>query len=84
MNEAQVREILQTALDQVAPGVELGAAGADDDLRRVLDLDSLDFLNLIVAVDARLGLHTREEDYPRLSTLRGCVGYLTAASTTAR
>lgn len=76
MNEKQVRAVVQDALDRLAPGVDLGPVAPDEDLRRVLDLDSLDFLNLIVAVDARLGLHTEEEDYGRLATIAGCVDYL--------
>ena len=76
MNEAQVRELVQQTLDAVAPGAEIAGLRPDEDLRRALDLDSLDFLNLIVAIDTRLGLHTREEDYGRLATLAACVEYL--------
>ena len=64
MNEQEVRQALQEVLDEVAPGADIGDVPADADLRRELDLDSLDFLNLVVALDERTGLTTREEDYP--------------------
>jgi len=76
MNEAQVRELVQTVLDGVAPGADISDLGPDEDLRRTLDLDSLDFLNFVVEIDNRTGLQTSESDYPKLTTLSGCVEYL--------
>jgi acyl carrier protein len=76
MNETQVRELVQTVLDGVAPGADINGLGPDEDLRRTLDLDSLDFLNFVVEIDNRTGLQTRESDYPKLTTLSGCVEYL--------
>jgi acyl carrier protein len=76
MNEAQVRELVQTVLDSVAPGADIGGLAPDEDMRRTLDLDSLDFLNFVVEIDNRTGLQTSESDYPKLTTLSGCVKYL--------
>ena len=77
MNEAQVRELVQTVLDGVAPGADIAGLAPDEDMRRTLDLDSLDFLNFVVEIDTRTGLQTSESDYPKLTTLSGCVEYLT-------
>ena len=38
--------------------------------------DSLDFLNFVVEIDNRTGLQTSQSDYPKLTTLSGCMGYL--------
>jgi acyl carrier protein len=78
MNETQTLELVQAVLDQVAPGVDISGLGPDEDMRRALDLDSLDFLNFVVEIDNRTGLHTSESDYPQLTTLSGCVAYLNA------
>jgi len=78
VNETQVRELVQSVLDDVAPGAEIGGVAPDADLRRALDLDSLDFLNFVVGIDNRTGLQTGEPDYPKLTTLSGCVAYLSA------
>jgi len=76
MNEGQVRELVQPVLAGFAPGVDISGLGPDEDMRRTLDLDSLDFLNFVVEIDNRTGLNTSESDYPKLTTLSGCVGYL--------
>lgn len=47
------------------------------DLREALDIDSMDFLNFIIAVHRRLGVEIPELDYPKLRTLDGAIGYLT-------
>jgi acyl carrier protein len=52
-------------------------------MRRALDLDSLDFLNFVVEIDNCTGLHTSEADYPKLTTLSGCVAYLDTYPATA-
>lgn len=76
MNEPEVRRLLQDVLDLIAPGADIGPVAPEADLRRALDLDSLDFLNLVVEIDSRLGIHTSEADYPRLTTVQNCVAYL--------
>jgi acyl carrier protein len=45
-------------------------------LRDQLDLDSMDVLNLVVALHGTLGVEIPEADYPRLATLDDCVEYL--------
>jgi acyl carrier protein len=39
----------------------------------------MDFLNLVIALDKRLGVAVPETDYPKLTTLDGCVEYLDRA-----
>ena len=48
------------------------------DLREALDIDSMDFLNFVIAVHHRLGVDIPELDYPKLVTLDGAIGYLKA------
>ena len=54
---AKIVNSMQAVLDYVAPGVDIGGLGPDDDMRRLLDLDSLDFPNFVVEIDNRTGLH---------------------------
>jgi acyl carrier protein len=51
------------------------------DLREALDIDSMDFLNFVIAVHRRLGVDIPELDYPKLATLDGAVTYLKAKVT---
>ncbi len=48
------------------------------DLREALDIDSMDFLNFVIAIHRRLGVDIPELDYPKLVTLDGAASYLMA------
>ena len=45
-------------------------------LRDQLDLDSMDFLDIVMELRKRYGVEVPEEDYKELATLSGCVRYL--------
>lgn len=70
---ADVRAAVDDVLAQVAPGTDPGALAPDADLRLELDLDSMDFLSFVVALDQRLGVTVPEEDYPQLTTAGSAV-----------
>jgi acyl carrier protein len=78
MNEADIRTVLQEELGNIAPEMDLQALDPAADLREALDIDSMDFLNFVIAVHGRLGVDIPELDYPKLVTLDGAVGYLAA------
>lgn len=76
MSEAELRALIAEVLAGIAPEADLGAVADDADLREALDLDSMDFLNLIIGLHERLGIDIPEADYPKLFTLHGMVAYL--------
>lgn len=76
MNEAQARSLAAQVLAGIAPEADLGSVGDDEDLRQALDLDSMDFMNLVIGLSERSGRNIPEADTPRLRTLRGLVAYL--------
>ena len=78
MKEDAIREVVLDVLGDVAPDVERGAVPRDRDLARALDLDSMDQLNVLVGIGARLGFEIPEADAARLRTLDQLVGYLVA------
>ncbi len=45
-------------------------------LRDQLELDSMDFLDIVMELRKRYKLQIPEEDYPRLATLNSCADYL--------
>jgi acyl carrier protein len=79
MNEQQLREVVIGALTEVAPEIDPGAIDPDTDLTEQVDIDSMDFLNVIVAINEQTGIEIPERDYPKLSTLSNAVAYLAAA-----
>ena len=76
MNESELRKLLGEILADIAPEADLGNVAADEDLREALDLDSMDFLNVLIGVHERTGIDIPEADYPQLFTLETMTRYL--------
>ena len=79
MTPEQVRQAFLEALGQIVPEGDFGQLKPDRPLRDQLDIDSYDFLQLVIALHERLGVDVPEADYQRLATLQGALDYLTAA-----
>ena len=79
MNEQELREVVIRALTEVAPDVDPAAIDPDTDLAEQLDIDSMDFLGVVVAIHEQTGIEIPERDYPKLSTLNAAATYLAAA-----
>ena len=78
MTRDAIRSALIEELRQLAPELDPDVLAPATRLREELDLDSFDFLRLVVALDHRLGVQIPETDYAQLETLGGCVDYLSA------
>ena len=76
MTDAEARDLLLTALAEIAPEAEGATLDGDVELSEQLDIDSMDFLNLVAAVSERSGIDIPERDYPKLRTLDEAVAYL--------
>jgi acyl carrier protein len=75
------RALLAGLLRRIAPEVDLDGVDPDADLQDEVDLDSMDFLNLVTALHEATGIDVPERDYPSLSTVNGFVAYLEAHRT---
>ena len=78
MNDIDIRKMVHEELNNIAPEADLASIDPAADLREALDIDSMDFLNFVIAIHHRLGVDIPEIDYPKLVTLDGAVAYLTA------
>ena len=76
MNDTEIRTIFLEELGNIAPEADSRQLDPAADLREALDLDSMDFLNLMTALHRRVGVNIPELDYPKLFTLDGAVRYL--------
>ncbi|MGD9600692.1 MAG: acyl carrier protein [Gammaproteobacteria bacterium] len=75
MKDPDIRALVADVLGGIAPEADLASVRDDEDLRMAFDLDSMDFLNLVVGLHERTGVDVPEADYPRLFTLGGIVAY---------
>jgi acyl carrier protein len=79
-----LRKTVLRTLGEIAPEADLASLDPAKPFRDQLDLDSMDFLNFVIALHERLRVEVPEEDYPKLATLNGCVAYLEAADAGTR
>ena len=69
---------IRQVLGAIAPEADLAELPADADLEDELDLDSMDFLNFLIALGDLTGVPEPESDYAQVRTFGGCVTYLAA------
>jgi acyl carrier protein len=78
MTPEDLKRVIIEALTRIAPEIDPASIAPRASFRDQLDLDSMDFLNFVLALHDRLGIDVPEADYPRLSTLDGAIAYFTA------
>lgn len=76
MNNEEIKTTVLRMLGEIAPEANLAGIKPDVDFREQLDLDSMDLLNFVIAVDQELGVDIPESDYGRVGSLDAFVAYL--------
>jgi acyl carrier protein len=76
MTPTDIRAVIKDELGRIAPEIDFEGIDPALDLREQIDIDSMDFLNLITALHQRLHVDIPEADYPKLSTLNAAIEYL--------
>lgn len=72
----EVRGIVLEIIGIVSPDEDLSNLKGDLRLRDQLDMDSMDFLDIVMELRKRYKVEVPKEDYLRLATLDGCIEYL--------
>jgi acyl carrier protein len=81
MSTDEARAIVARLLHGIAPEIDLADVDPRAHLQEALDIDSMDFLNLVTALHDETGIDVPERDYPQVATIDGFVAYLTTART---
>lgn len=76
MTHEEVKKIVLNIISVVAPDADLSSLKDDVRLRDQLDMDSMDFLDIVMELRKRYKLEVPKEDYPRLASLDSCAEYL--------
>ena len=79
MTPTQVHDTLLRLLGDIAPEAHIQTLKPNAGFRDQLDIDSMDFLNFIVALHRELAIEIPETDYPKYSTLQGCIDHLSSS-----
>jgi acyl carrier protein len=77
MTASQVRQIVIDIIADIAPDEDVTTLEDNKSLREQLDLDSMDFLDIVMELRKRHKVEVPQEDYPKLASLESCVAYLT-------
>ena len=80
MNHDEARDVIAKGLRGIAPEADLSEVDGSKPLQDELDLDSMDFLNLMVAIHEQTGVEVPERDYPKVAHLDGLIAYLVDAA----
>ena len=81
MQTEQIRNAVLATIKLIAPETDVLGIRPDAPLRQQIDLDSMDWLNVLAGLHDRLGIEIPESDYGRLTTLDAIVGYATSMQT---
>ena len=76
MNKEEIVEAIKDIIGTLLPDEDLSGLDPAVRLRDQLELDSMDFLDIVMELRKRYGVQVPEEDYKELATLDSCSAYL--------
>ncbi len=76
MTGKDVKEAILSILADIAPDEDVSSINDQDKLRDQIDLDSMDFLDIVMELRKRFNIEVPEKDYGQLATMASCVTYL--------
>ena len=76
MKAEDIRAMIFEVIHQIVPDEDLSNLKGDVRIRDQIEMDSMDFLDIMMELRKRYGIKVLEEDYMKFSTLDGSVAYL--------
>lgn len=77
MTHDACKQIVLDIIADIAPDEDLSNIKPDVRLRDQMQLDSMDFLDIVMELRKQHGIEVPEADYPQLASLDSCAAYLT-------
>jgi len=77
MTPADIREEILDILEEIAPDEDLTDLTDEKPFREQLELDSMDFIDIVMELRKRYRIQIPEEDYGNLASMQMTVDYLT-------
>ena len=76
MTKDAIKKIVLEIIEEIAPDEDLTDVKPDVRLRDQLDLDSMDFLDIVMELRKQHSIEVPEEEYQELASLDSCANYL--------
>lgn len=77
MTPAEIREEIIDILGDITPDEDFAQLNDEVPFREQLELDSMDFLDIVMELKKRYRVQIPEKDYPQLASMSTTVSYLT-------
>ncbi|MEZ6065450.1 MAG: acyl carrier protein [Planctomycetaceae bacterium] len=77
MAPSDIRQVVLEILERIAPDEDLSNLDDAVPFREQMELDSMDFLDIVMELRKQYRVQIPEEDYPELVTMDSTVTYLT-------
>jgi acyl carrier protein len=74
--QEDVKRIVLAIIAEIAPDEDLSNIKPEGKLREQVELDSMDFLDIVMELRKKYGIEVPEADYGKLATLNSCAEYL--------
>jgi acyl carrier protein len=78
VSDSELRALILREVGNIAPETDLDQIDASSNLREQVDLDSMDMLNLLIAIHQATGVDIPEADYAKMASIDDAVAYLRA------
>lgn len=76
MTREEIISLILELIREAAPNEDLNDLDPELPLRDQLELDSVDFLNIVMELQMRYEIEIPEDDFIELTTLNRCAAYL--------
>ena len=76
MTPNEIRGVILDILENIAPDEDLSDLKDDVAFRDQLELDSMDFLDIVMELRKRYRIQIPEEEYPELASMQSTCSYL--------
>ncbi len=76
MTRDEVNHAITEIINSILPEGDCSEIDPDGKLRDQLELDSMDFLDIVMEIRKQYKIQIPEDEYPKLATLNGCIDYL--------
>lgn len=77
MAPEEIKKVILDILTDIAPDEDLTDLKDEVNFRDQLELDSMDFLDIVMELRKRYSVNVPETDYPELASMSSTVSYLT-------
>ncbi len=77
MAPSDIRQVVLDILERIAPDEDLTNLDDSVAFREQMELDSMDFLDIVMELRKQYRVQIPEEDYPHLVSMESTVEYLT-------